>query len=103
MDPWGLAELAWQWLTDLFKGASPLPFPFFQQIKAVERYMRRLEFHISKVMSSLLSSFFCICSYIIEETNPWPPATPLCWGGHSQIGWFFHDRLVVRAKERVST
>lgn len=47
-----------------------LPFCFPQQIKAVERYMRRLEFHISKVTSTPSMSY-------IRKNKPWAYYCPL--------------------------
>lgn len=54
----------------------PLLLCFFQQIKAVERYMRRLEFHISKV-TSILS--ICLLHQLLryEENKPLAKKVPL--------------------------
>lgn len=52
----------------------PLLLCFLQQIKAVERYMRRLEFHISKV-TSILS--ICLLHQRYEENKPLAKKVPL--------------------------
>lgn len=57
-------KLEWKYLADVFTCASLSTFCFPQQIKAVERYMRRLEFHISKVTSTPSMSY-------IRKNNSW--------------------------------
>lgn len=66
--------------------------------------MRRLEFHISKVMNELSYHLSSASVPILLRKQTLGLVLPLCAGEATpRFAIFFRDRLVVGARERVST